>query len=60
LSFGEECLVFQFAIQNYKDKDTKNCDYVLFCMGMKIGLSNWGGTRAEGVPEYGADENIWA
>jgi hypothetical protein len=39
-------------------KYTELLFYPLFCMGVKGGLSYWEETWAEGVWEYGAEEDI--
>ena len=39
LSFGAEYLVFLFAMQKYKDKDTQNYNFAIFFMGVKFGGS---------------------
>ena len=59
LSIGAESFVFRFGIQMYKDKDIQNYNFA-FC---SVSVWNFfahieGGTQAEVVLEYGAEEII--
>jgi hypothetical protein len=37
LSFGAESYVFQFSVQEYKDKDVHNYNFDLFCISVEFG-----------------------
>ena len=60
LSFGAESFVFQVAIQKFKDQDIYNYNFACcFVWVWNLLVDIAGGKEAEGVWEYGVEENIW-
>ena len=57
---GAESLVFQVAIQKFKDQDIQNYNFACcFVWVWNLVVDIVGGKEAEGVWEYGVEENIW-
>jgi hypothetical protein len=53
-------LVFQFAVQKFKDQDIHNYNFACFSVWVwNLVADIEGGTEAEGVWERGVEENIW-